>query len=56
MVNVDVEKIIGFVLNSVPIRNVLIRYGFTSADPYYWITDPDPALFFRGFQDVNKKK
>jgi hypothetical protein len=25
-------------------------------DPrYHWITDPDPAPFFDGFQDVNKK-
>jgi hypothetical protein len=26
-----------------------------SADPYQWITDPDLALFFKCFQDFNKK-
>jgi hypothetical protein len=23
-------------------------------DPYHWIPDPDPALYFSGFQDANK--
>jgi hypothetical protein len=40
-------------------RDVLI-YGYGSADPYHWITDPDlsldTALFFSGFQDTNKKQ
>jgi hypothetical protein len=30
------------------------RHGSESADPYHLITDPDPALFFIGFQDANK--
>jgi hypothetical protein len=37
------------------IRNVLIR-GSGSADLFYWITDPDPALFFSGFEDANKNQ
>jgi hypothetical protein len=24
--------------------------------PYHGVTDPDPALFFSGFQDANKNK
>jgi hypothetical protein len=32
------------------IRDVLIWIWIT----HHWITDPDPALFFTGFQDVNK--
>ncbi len=35
------------------IRDVLIKSG--SADPCYWITDPDPAILFSDFQDANKK-
>ncbi len=34
--------------------SVMFRYGSRSADPYYWITDPDHALFFSGFQNANK--
>ncbi len=34
---------------------VTFRYGPGSVDPYYWITDPDPALFFGSLPDVNKK-
>jgi hypothetical protein len=36
------------------IRDILVRSG--SADPYHWLTDPDPALFVSGFQDANKTK
>ncbi len=31
-------------------------YGSGSADPYHWITDPDPELFFTDFQDANTKQ
>jgi hypothetical protein len=30
------------------------RYG-SVPDPYHWITDLDPAIFFSGFQDAFKK-
>jgi hypothetical protein len=36
--------------------SVTFWYGFGSADPYLWITDTDPALFFCGFRDANKTK
>jgi hypothetical protein len=29
--------------------------GSESADPYLWLTDPDPALFVIDFQDLNRK-
>jgi hypothetical protein len=41
--------------------SVTFWYGFGSADPYHLFTnpgldpDPDPALYFSDFQDVNKK-
>ncbi len=40
-----------------PYGNVLIRYGFGFADPYQWITDPDPRLFLQwlnGLKDASK--
>jgi hypothetical protein len=37
--------------------SVTFWYGFGSADPYHWLTDPDPdpALFLSAFQYINKK-
>ncbi len=33
-----------------------LRYRSGSVDQYHWITNPDPALFFKGFQTDNKIK
>jgi hypothetical protein len=35
------------------IHNVFMIW-IQAADPYVWITDPDPALFLSGFEDANK--
>ncbi len=38
--------------------SVAFLYGSGSADPYRWTTDPDPdpGLFFSGFQDAKEAK
>ncbi len=33
------------------IRDIVVP----STYPYHWLTDPDPAYFVSGWQDVNKK-
>jgi hypothetical protein len=30
------------------------RYGSGSADPYFWLTDPDPAIFAVTFEMATK--
>jgi hypothetical protein len=35
--------------------SVRFWYGSGFVDPYHWIADPDPGLFFSDFQDTNKK-
>jgi hypothetical protein len=34
--------------------SVTFWYGSGSSDPYFWPTDPDPALFVSDFKDANK--
>ncbi len=34
--------------------SILTMKLFPDPDPHNWIKDPDPALFFRNFQDANK--
>ncbi len=36
--------------------SVTFWYGTRSADPYLWLTDPDPAIFFSDLQDGNKNE
>ncbi len=34
---------------------VTVWFGSGSADPYHWLTDPDPAFILNGWQIANKK-
>ncbi len=45
---------IGSLWNLKKEKTLLIVAVFGSKEPYYWLTDPDRALFISGFQDVNK--
>jgi hypothetical protein len=43
-----------YVLHAVVVDPVTFWYGSGSQDPYHWLMDPDPALFFSSFQNANK--